>query len=433
MSIPTPIDELVGDPDVFSPYYSFNCWDEVLDPGAGSALEKFVLASMDLYPADNYMLILSGHGTGIDESDGYTDGAKSVIPNIAKRTEIRMPELKRVMDSVTSARPLAILAYEACYMGMFETAWQVRGANIGYILASEATVARRLIHNDKSDPSVIPEMADGSLVDPATVAARIVADYSGNTLAALDMGGKSGRRRRSTTPSPPPLRSYSDIDAIRSIVARCQKANGSAIGSYPYIYEYYFDLRDFCHILAESGSIVEGALKAAASALYENLAPGAGGFISAFRKKGPGRKLQGQWAFHPDRLRPEFGLPLLRIPGHLPKDRVLPGGQRPTGTPSSRASGCDRCPLLLERYRNAYNHTHGKNTKSKTNVSIDAELLAKAREFGNILSPLLEEAIQMRLRQDEEKLWLAENSAATESYNRGIQEHGVFSEGLRSF
>jgi hypothetical protein len=290
---PDPIDEAVGDPEVFSPYYSFNCWDAVRDPGADSVLENSVLASMDLYPADNYMLILSGHGTGIDETDGYTegagtgtDGAKSVIPNVSKHTEIRMPELRRVMESVTAAHPLAILAYEACYMGMFETAWQVRSANIGYILASEATMSKRIISNDQRDPSVIPGMADGSLVEPAAVARRIVADYSGNTLAAFDMR-YIGSTKTLYDALAACLRAYPDIEAIRNIVAACRKANGSAIGSFPYIYEYYFDLRDFCRLLAESAIIADPVLKAAASSLYGNLAPGAGGFISAFRKKDP--------------------------------------------------------------------------------------------------------------------------------------------------
>lgn len=73
------------------------------------------------------------------------------------------------------------------------------------------------------------------------------------------------------------------------------------------------------------------------------------------------------------------------------------------------------------------------HTKERTNVSIDAKLLEQARAEKLILSALLEDAIKRRLKETEHARWLEENRNAIEAYNRDIEEHGVFSDGLRSF
>jgi len=74
-----------------------------------------------------------------------------------------------------------------------------------------------------------------------------------------------------------------------------------------------------------------------------------------------------------------------------------------------------------------------KHTKQRTNVSIDRELLEKARARGIKLSALLEVAIRENLRKAAAEQWLEENRDAITSYKRETLEHGVFSDGLRSF
>ena len=74
-----------------------------------------------------------------------------------------------------------------------------------------------------------------------------------------------------------------------------------------------------------------------------------------------------------------------------------------------------------------------KHTKRRTNVSIDSDLFEEARARGIKLSALLETAIRERLRQAASEQWLEENRDAIRSYNRESREHGVFSDGLRSF
>jgi antitoxin CcdA len=71
--------------------------------------------------------------------------------------------------------------------------------------------------------------------------------------------------------------------------------------------------------------------------------------------------------------------------------------------------------------------------KKPTNVSIDAELLAKAREQGINLSATLERALAVALNKTERDHWLGENRGAMDAYNALVEKDGVFSDGLRSF
>jgi post-segregation antitoxin (ccd killing protein) len=73
------------------------------------------------------------------------------------------------------------------------------------------------------------------------------------------------------------------------------------------------------------------------------------------------------------------------------------------------------------------------HTKARTNVSIDADLLRKARSHNLKLSPLLEVAITEKLKEETAARWLAENRKAIEVYNAEVGEYGVFSDGKRSF
>jgi antitoxin CcdA len=73
------------------------------------------------------------------------------------------------------------------------------------------------------------------------------------------------------------------------------------------------------------------------------------------------------------------------------------------------------------------------HTKQRTNVSIDKKLLEEAREKNLKLSPILEEALRRRLKEERAARWLEENRAAIDAYNKEVDEHGVFSDGNRSF
>ena len=71
--------------------------------------------------------------------------------------------------------------------------------------------------------------------------------------------------------------------------------------------------------------------------------------------------------------------------------------------------------------------------KKATNLSINSDLLRQARELGLNLSSVMEEALEQIIRRRRSQRWLEENRAAIDRYNDHVDEHGVFSDGIRSF
>jgi antitoxin CcdA len=71
--------------------------------------------------------------------------------------------------------------------------------------------------------------------------------------------------------------------------------------------------------------------------------------------------------------------------------------------------------------------------KKAVNVSINRELLNRARSADLNLSSILETVLEQRLRQQARERWLTENRAGIEAYNEQVERDGVFSDGLRAF
>ena len=71
--------------------------------------------------------------------------------------------------------------------------------------------------------------------------------------------------------------------------------------------------------------------------------------------------------------------------------------------------------------------------KKSTNLSINSDLLRRARAHKINLSRTLEERLTEILRQEEREAWSVENAGAINDYNARIEKNGVFSNGLRSF
>lgn len=71
--------------------------------------------------------------------------------------------------------------------------------------------------------------------------------------------------------------------------------------------------------------------------------------------------------------------------------------------------------------------------KKPTNVSINSELLAKAKELKINLSATLETALTELVNARQREHWKHENKIAIEAYNQLVEEHGTFSDDLRSF
>ena len=77
---------------------------------------------------------------------------------------------------------------------------------------------------------------------------------------------------------------------------------------------------------------------------------------------------------------------------------------------------------------------YNKEAKKKaTNISINSELLEKAKKYKINISANVEKTLEELIKQEEIKNWEKENKDAIENYNQRISENGVFSDGLRSF
>ncbi|BAN46381.1 type II toxin-antitoxin system CcdA family antitoxin [Metapseudomonas resinovorans] len=71
--------------------------------------------------------------------------------------------------------------------------------------------------------------------------------------------------------------------------------------------------------------------------------------------------------------------------------------------------------------------------KKAANLSINSDLLSKARALDINLSATLEQALADALKARQRELWLEENRTAMAAYNEKVEAEGVFSDDVRRF
>jgi antitoxin CcdA len=71
--------------------------------------------------------------------------------------------------------------------------------------------------------------------------------------------------------------------------------------------------------------------------------------------------------------------------------------------------------------------------KKPTNVSINSDLLQKAKDLKINLSATLELALAEQLRNEQRAEWLRENAKAIQAYNQFVETNGTFSDSVRKF
>jgi len=72
-------------------------------------------------------------------------------------------------------------------------------------------------------------------------------------------------------------------------------------------------------------------------------------------------------------------------------------------------------------------------SKKATNLSVNSDLLSKAREANINLSATFEKALVDQLRIRQRELWLEVNAEAIQSYNKSVEDESVFSDDVRQF
>lgn len=71
--------------------------------------------------------------------------------------------------------------------------------------------------------------------------------------------------------------------------------------------------------------------------------------------------------------------------------------------------------------------------KKPVNVSVNSDLLQKARALDINLSATLEVALAVEVKRRRAEQWLKDNKPSLDAYNRLVEKHGVFSDGMRGF
>ena len=76
-----------------------------------------------------------------------------------------------------------------------------------------------------------------------------------------------------------------------------------------------------------------------------------------------------------------------------------------------------------------------KSTASKkaTNLSVDAQLLDRARALNINLSATLDEALRRKIADADGDQWRRDNKAAIAAYNDAVEAHGLFGDDEREF
>lgn len=71
--------------------------------------------------------------------------------------------------------------------------------------------------------------------------------------------------------------------------------------------------------------------------------------------------------------------------------------------------------------------------RKSTSLSLDADLIARAKDAGVNLSRAAEAGIEQDVRRAEAERWKQDNKAAFEAYDKFVEEHGILLSKHRMF
>jgi len=71
--------------------------------------------------------------------------------------------------------------------------------------------------------------------------------------------------------------------------------------------------------------------------------------------------------------------------------------------------------------------------KKATNLSLNSDLLNKARSLKINLSSTLEQALIVQVKNAQREAWINENREAINALNELSEKHGLFSDSFRAF
>ena len=110
--------------------------DPDTDSGDPKLLFDFISWTVDNHEADHYVVILSGHGSGIIDQEFLRDESSSGTLTIKELGEV-FNRVKDLRDSRGNAISIDVLGFDSCVMGMAEVCYELAGT-VKYMLSSES-------------------------------------------------------------------------------------------------------------------------------------------------------------------------------------------------------------------------------------------------------------------------------------------------------
>jgi hypothetical protein len=228
------------------------------DTGSPVTLYNFLSLCVEQFPADHYMVILCGHGSGT--------AMDFLLRDDSPASSLTMRELKEAFQQLSSeigGRKIDILGFDTCLMSMAEVAFELHGL-VDFMVSSESYSPlsgwpyqqimgnlKKMVAEAIQDPSLEPGIA-------RQLATNVVEEYV-NFYADYSLGGLSVDQAALNVGEAAALRELVDLfaDAMRAelekddnqpfkdniILAhwKAQSFNG----------ELFVDLVDFCNCLLE--------------------------------------------------------------------------------------------------------------------------------------------------------------------------------------
>ncbi len=209
-----------------------------------AVLESFVASGISENPSDHYLLILSGHASGVVgrriDQDGLSPGATRTL------------DLGPMFESIKrrTGRVVDVLGIDACFMSMCEVCWELRGA-VRFLVSSEGLTPQfgwpyhRILELFHDDDTLAPREVASAIV-ARYLRYRADFDLAGQSvdLSACDIDeteqlAKTVTRLSHTMGTRLEDRAFRDVLVLSHWKAQSYKS------------EQYVDLWDFCNLLGE--------------------------------------------------------------------------------------------------------------------------------------------------------------------------------------
>ena len=152
--------------------------------GGHSCLLDFVEKSMNSYESDHYLLVLWGHGEGIDWKKKVLGKRKTMdqIIGVGKRFApgsegvMEVGELGKALKELYLNKDIkdnVVLGFDACLMGMVEVYYEIR-EYVGWTVAANDEIPdtgwpyKDILNQLGNDPGIGPETLAGNIVEECT-------------------------------------------------------------------------------------------------------------------------------------------------------------------------------------------------------------------------------------------------------------------------